>query len=160
MDRFSDLAVTRGSDGIYDVDLDENTSDAALDGGLYEAVFISLFTDRRAAADEVGNPILRRGWIGDLVSPVPGDRIGSGLWLYAQSRLTDDVQAGIEGEARAALQWLVEESLVSSVAVSSEAKPASRELVLTVRLSLREGGVVEHAFVLANATRSGLLSNV
>jgi len=159
MDRFTDLRVTRGTDGVYDVDLDEDAADAALDDGLYEAVLISLFTDRRAAADEVGNPVMRRGWIGDLLSDLPGDRIGSGLWLYAQSRLTDDVQAAIDGEARAAMQWMIDDRLVSSVAASSVAIPERRELVLKVTLGLKEGGVTEHAFVLANATRSGLLSN-
>lgn len=159
MDRFTDLRVTRGAGGVYDVDLDEETADAGLDDGLYEAVFISLFTDRRAAADEVGNPMMRRGWIGDLLSDLPGDRIGSGLWLYSQSRLTDDVQAAIDGEARAALQWMVDDRLVSSVAVASVAIPERRELVLKVTLALKEGGVTEHAFVLANATRTGLLSN-
>jgi len=159
MDRFSDLRIARGADGLYDIDLDTGTADAALDDGLYEAVFVSLFTDRRAAADEIGDPMQRRGWIGDLVSDVPGDRIGSGLWLFAQSRLTDEIQASIDGEARAALQWLVDERLCSSVAVASEARPETRELVLKITITLKEGGVVEHAFVLANATRTGLLSN-
>ena len=159
MDRFSDMRVARGADGLYDIDLDTGTADAALDDGLYEAVFVSLFTDRRAAADEVGDPMQRRGWIGDLVSDVPGDRIGSGLWLYAQSRLTDDVQASIDGEARAALEWMVADGLVTSVSAASQPIPERRELVLIVTLTLNEGGTTQHAFVLANATRTGVLSN-
>lgn len=159
MNRFTDLAVVRGADGIYDIDIDAPNRDAELDDGLYEAIFISLFSDRRAAADEVADPMKRRGWIGDLVADVPGDRHGSGLWLYAQSRLTPDIQAGIESDARGCLAWMVDDGLVSSVTVSTERQDAARQLVLNVTMSLAGGNVSRHAFVLANATRSGLLSN-
>lgn len=159
MDRFTDLAVIDNGNGLYDLDLDSDLADAATDGGLYGALLISLFTDRRAASDEVADPMKRRGWIGDLVSDVPGDRIGSGLWLYAQSRLTPDIQAAIEGEARSSLQWMIDERLVAAVAVATVADHAARTLSLNVTLTLVDGRVSQHAFVLANATRTGLLSN-
>lgn len=159
MDRFCDLAVIRGADGIIDFDIDIDSRDAVTDQGLYEALLISLFSDRRAASDEVADPMKRRGWICDLISDVPGDRHGSGLWLYAQSRLTPDIQAGIEAEARGALAWLVEERLVSAVSVATERQDAARQLMLNVTLTLTNGNVSEIAFVLANATRTGMLSN-
>ena len=150
--------MSAGADGIYDIDLDTPNRDALKTAGLESAILVSLFSDRRAAADEVADPLRRRGWICDLVSAIPGDRHGSGLWLYAQSRLTETTAASVAAEARNALDWLIQEGLCNSVACSVTRDDATRTAYLIVTLGLIEGGVSQHAFVIANATRSGLLT--
>lgn len=155
---FVDVDLAADVDGIYDLVLDAPDSDAETSNSLATAIFMSLFTDRRASADEVADPMKRRGWIGDLVSDIPDDRFGSGFWLYEQSRLTPDITAGIAAEARSALQWMVDDGLVSSVVASVSADLAKRILYLNVTLGLTQGGVSQHAFPLASATRAAAVA--
>lgn len=154
---FTDLAMVAGADGIFDIDLDSTNRDAATSAGLESAILESLFSDRRAASDEVADPMKRRGWIGDLVSEVPGDTNGSGLWLYQQSRLDAETAAGVAAEARNALQWMIDDGLCTSAAVSIVRTDATRTLQILVTLGLVQGGTSQHAFLIANATRTGLL---
>lgn len=106
----------------------------ALDDGLQSAVVISLFTDRLA---EPGDPLPqldlwapggRRGWWGDAFSDVPGDRIGSRLWLLARAKRLPEVLRQAEEYAQEALQWLVEDGVASGVQVTASTD-ASRDLL-------------------------------
>lgn len=106
----------------------------ALDDGLHSAVVISLFTDRLA---EPGDPLPqldlwapggRRGWWGDAFSDVPGDRIGSRLWLLARAKRLPEVLRQAEEYAQEALQWLVEDGVASGVQVTASTD-ASRDLL-------------------------------
>ena len=159
MNRFTDLAVQADSENIYDLVVDEDTRDFVTTDGLESSQFVSLFTDRRARADEVADPLKRRGWIGDLVSDIPGDIIGSGLWLYEQRRLTADVAAGVRLEAEAALQWMVPD-IAKPVVAEVVRDPVARSVSLLVRTSFPTGGQSTKSYVLATATRAGLLARL
>jgi phage gp46-like protein len=155
---FVDLAFVRTSDGQYDIDVDTPNRDAKTTNGLQTALLVSLFTDRRARPDEVADPMRRRGWIGDLVSTVPGDIIGSGLWLYEQSRMTPGVIAGVAAEARNALQWMIDDGLCNSIGVDVVPTPGTRTLSINITIGLSQGGVTRHSFVLASNTLPTTLS--
>lgn len=155
---FVDIALERDSDGIYDIGLDAENSDAALAASLEPAILASLFSDRRARVDEVADPMQRRGWIGDLVADRPGDSFGSGLWLYGQSRLTPEVAAAIANEARNALQWMIEDDLCTSVTCAVMSDPAQRSVSLVVTIGLIAGGVSAHTYLLASAAGAGLFA--
>lgn len=160
MSRFTDLAYERQDDGIYDLVIDPDTGDLATTDGLDSAIFVSLFSDRRAYADEVSDPRKRRGWIGDLVSEVTGDKFGSGLWLYEQHRLTPTVENGVRLEAEQALSWLVDEDLVTYVEAETLRLPAARTLNIKITLTALDGGVSTRAYELADATRRGALASL
>jgi phage gp46-like protein len=89
-----------------------------MDGGLTTAVMMSLFTDRRADADDPIDPLTddgdRRGWPGDLLNE-PGDRIGSRIWLLRRAKLTEETRALLELYAAEALQWLVDDGVADTV---------------------------------------------
>lgn len=85
------------------------------DGGLGTCVLISLFTDRRATADDGVVPAERRGWVGDALSDIEGDRIGSRLWLLKREKQSEDVRARAEEYAAEALVWMLDEELVTSI---------------------------------------------
>ena len=159
MKTFTDIDVRIGPSGLFDIVTDADARDIETDDGLWSAILVSLFTDRRAAADEVLDPIKRRGWLGNTASDIPGDNMGSGLWLYEQSRLTQSVASSIEAEARNALQWLITDGLCNSVVASVERDDRNRDVVISIQIGLVDGGVSRRAFILANATRSGILSN-
>lgn len=99
----------------------------ALEDTLATAVILSLFTDRRASADDVlprgSND--RRGWVGDefmaaaegAANPSPS---GSMLWLLYVSKVTGDVLARARFAAQEALAWLVTAGIASRVDVTTE----------------------------------------
>lgn len=92
------------------------------DEGLETAIVLSLFTDRRANADDElpGALNQRRGWWGDTYAEVPGDRIGSRLWLLAREKQLPVVLQRAREYALEALQWLIEDGVAREVTVQAE----------------------------------------
>lgn len=85
---------------------------------LRRAVEISLFTWRRA---EPGDPIdddERMGWWGDSFPDVAGDRIGSRLWQLRRQVLTAEVLRRAEEYCHEALQWMIDDEIVTAISVS------------------------------------------
>jgi phage gp46-like protein len=97
-------------------------NDLATDDGLETSVFLSLFTDRRADDNDVlpDGDTDRRGWWGDAVAVVEGDKHGSRLWLLARSKQTQETIRRAEEYAREALAWLVEDRVAARVDVTAE----------------------------------------
>ena len=87
------------------------------DAGLGTCVFISLFTDRRAGPDDGLPAADRRGWPGDALAEVEGDRIGSHLWLLRRAKESEETRALAEDHVRTALQWMLDDGLVSAIEV-------------------------------------------
>src|SRR5687767_5037389 len=57
---------------------------------LETAIILSLFTDRRAKADDIlDDPNDKRGWWGDTYSEIANDKIGSRLWLLSRAKITN-----------------------------------------------------------------------
>ncbi|PMQ04154.1 hypothetical protein DyAD56_15815 [Dyella sp. AD56] len=85
---------------------------------LTTAIYVSLFTDRLANASD---PIPdgsddRRGWWGDLDADYP---IGSRLWLLGREKLTAQIPAKAKGFITEALQWMLDDGVVSSITVTA-----------------------------------------
>lgn len=87
---------------------------------LPRAVIISLFTWGRALPDDDLPGAARMGWWGDTYAAVPGDRIGSRLWLLARSTITQHTVARAREYAQEALAWLVADGVASEVIVQAE----------------------------------------
>ena len=120
-------------------------ADLAPDDGLRTAVIVSLFTDRRAGAEDVEGGTARRGWWGDTLAD--DDRIGSLLWLLRREKQTAVVLVRAEGYAREALAWLVEDGIAVAVAVSAEWVAQGR-LALDIAIDQRGAPVAEYRFEL------------
>lgn len=85
---------------------------------LATSVLISLFTDARAAPDDVlpdasGDP---RGWWGDAGRDRP---LGSKLWLLERAKRTEETRLRAQDYAQDALAWLVEDGIAASVTVEA-----------------------------------------
>ncbi|WP_082061924.1 MULTISPECIES: phage GP46 family protein [Xanthomonas] len=94
---------------------------------LVRAVLISLFTWRRANADDtLPDPRgFRMGWWGDTYPVVANDRIGSRLWLLARAKLTPSTVQRAQDYAEEALQWLIEDGVAARIAVRAERQDLS-----------------------------------
>ncbi|QWA09786.1 phage GP46 family protein [Sodalis ligni] len=90
---------------------------------LETAILISLFTDRLARADDDYDGDDRRGWWGDSGADYP---IGSRLWLLHRQKLTPATATRAETYATEALQWLVDDGVVSTVTITTQIVYPSR----------------------------------
>ncbi|WP_338664986.1 phage GP46 family protein [Pararoseomonas sp. SCSIO 73927] len=114
--------------GVGEAVLARSSSGAlAHDDGLGTAVLLSLFIDRRAEPgarlpDErafvaFGGRPDRRGSPLDVLAP--DDRWGSHLWLLDRESTTTAVLRQAERYARAALQWMIEDGLITALQVAA-----------------------------------------
>lgn len=106
--------------GAADVVIENN--DLKADDGLRTALYLSLFTDRRAEPGDVlpDGETDRRGWWADAVPVTPGDLMGSRLWLLARSKREPATLDRAVTYAREALQWLVDDRVCDSFNVTAE----------------------------------------
>lgn len=116
---------------IWNVDLGAGDL-AVVDGGLQTeeglrtAVLVSLFTDRRARADDAlpADDGDRRGWWGDAAPATAGDQLGSRLWLLAREKRLTAVLARARDYCDEALAWMIEDGVARAVTVEVEAQGA------------------------------------
>ncbi|MQT41406.1 hypothetical protein GHO45_10775 [Pseudomonas sp. FSL R10-0765] len=112
---------------------------------LRRAVTISLFTWRRAGPDDVVDDSDRKGWWGDSVPSVAGDKIGSRLWLLSRRTLVADTLKDAEAYANEALAWLVDDGVLTRVTVTAERQGNDR-MNLRVTLIEQHGETLELNF--------------
>jgi len=88
---------------------------------LASAVYISLFTDRKAPEGWRPEVVDRRGWWGDGVAPAGEEayELGSHLWLLRNEVATEEIAIAARHYAQEALAWLVDERVAASVTVES-----------------------------------------
>lgn len=114
------------SEGWIGGDIILDGPDLGRDAQLKTAIWMSLFTDRRALSDDrlpdfEGD---RRGWWGDSYADpedaaLDSDRIGSRLWLLQREALTAHTVERARQYARESLQWLITDAVARQVEVSA-----------------------------------------
>ncbi len=116
-----DVKITQNSFGGYDLTI----ADGDFEGveGFDTALNVSLLSDARAPEDKVEKPEKRRGWLGDLNSPVTDRFFGSLLWLLNQRRLIQNTLNDAVSFTRDALNWLVVDEIAKTVTVTGEIVP-------------------------------------
>lgn len=140
----SDLAL------IFDghaCDLAVDGNDLQLDDGLRTAILVSLFSDRRARADDAvpGGNGDRRGWWADAWPQVEGDLIGSRLWLLGREKELPEVMRRAREYAQEALEWLVADGIARRIDVVPSV-PRRGVLALAITLHRADGGIENHQF--------------
>lgn len=127
---------------------------AALDGmplraartKLEEQTLISLFTWREAALSDGLAAPNRKGWWGDAFAAVPGDRIGSRLYLLSRRKLTQETLALARDLTFEALDWMRQPrpdggpSLVTDIQVEVRRSGLER-IEIVPRLTERDGAI-------------------
>ena len=105
---------------------------------LVRAVIISLFTWRRANADDELPSAERMGWWGDNFATVANDRIGSRLWLLSRAKLIPETLRRAKSYAEEALRWLIDDGIAAHVEVEVERRGLST-LALGCRIYKSDG---------------------
>jgi phage gp46-like protein len=139
----ADLALV-WTDGTLDLVIEDD--DVLTDDGLRTAVLISLFTDRRAEADdELPSPDGdRRGSWTDEFEPNEGDRIGSRGWLLGRAKRTADIVPRAEAYAREALAWMVADRVCERIDI--DAAVAGQKLTLAITIHRPKSAAVTFRF--------------
>lgn len=148
-----DLLLQKNADGLYDLaiaDMDFSSVD-----GLQSAILVSLFTDARAPDSAVADARSRRGWVGDVLTAQIGRSLGSVLWTYDQSRLTQDIRNQIAVAAQRALTWMVDDGLARSVS-ARVSNSSTRGVTLQIDITPISGDVQSYSVLWSNTNATGL----
>lgn len=143
------IEIDEGGTPAYDIGIENG--DLVPDDGLETAILTSILSDQRADESQVPQPEFRRGWIGDLVTPFPGVKYGSLIWLTEQSRLTQSVLNSIKDYAQKSLQWMIDTGLANEIEATATRRGSNTGL-LTIRVVSPGGGITEKAFTLWSNT--------
>ena len=143
------IEIDEGGTTAYDIAIENG--DLVPDDGLETAILTSILSDQRADESQVPQPEFRRGWIGDLVTPFPGVKYGSLIWLTEQSRLTQSVLNSIKDYAQKSLQWMIDTGLANEIEATAT-RQNSNTVLLTIRVVSPGGGITEKAFTLWSNT--------
>lgn len=131
--------------GFFDLNLVNGSLDE--DHSLETAVILSLFTDRRADADDIlpegGGD--RRGVWSDTFATIDGDLQGSKLWLLSREKQLPDVANRARQYAEEALVWLIEDGIAAEINVTAESV-AQSVLGLGVEIVKPEGDSIGFKF--------------
>lgn len=131
------------------IDLETGSSGLLKEDSLNTAVIVSLLTDRRAEPDdklpqESGNKSAigydRRGWCGDALSDVSGDRVGSRLWLLVREKQTEETRRRAIAYCEEALNWMKDDGIATAIQIDA-AWTALGRLNVQIEITLTEGGV-------------------
>ena len=136
-----DVKLTQDEFGAFDLTIADG--DFVGVEGFDTALNLSLLTDARAPEDKVGKPENRRGWMGDLNSPVTGRLIGSLIWLLNQRRLTQDTLNDAVSFTRDALNWFVVDGIARAVDVSGIIIPKIG-IAVTIVITTLDGRTETH----------------
>lgn len=111
-----DIAL-RFKRGTFESDISQSGTDLATDADLETAVVLSLFTNRRAAPDDLVEGNDRGGCWMDTYPPegVEDDKMGSRLWLLSSEKTTQETVNRAREFVQEALAWLVEDSVAKTV---------------------------------------------
>lgn len=137
----NDIKLSQLSNGTFDISVTDG--DLTPETGFETAMWVSLFTDARAQPENVVLSENRRGWMGNVVSPVSGRDLGGLLWLTDQRRLTQNTLNETIDYARKSLSWFVEDGLAINVDVSGEIVPQSG-ITLTIVFTAPDGSTETH----------------
>lgn len=94
--------------------------DLERDDGLETAVIISLFTDRRASAEQIPPEYPQddlRGYWGDITNASATDQTGSLLWLLAREKQLPQTLSRAEQYCREALAWMIDDLVSTRIEV-------------------------------------------
>lgn len=113
----SDILIAKDSDGVFDISI--ANGQLVTTNGLDTAIYMSLFTEKRATEDQIKEPSQRRGWVGNELNDDVTYEIGSYLWLLDQAIINQDTANLGEAYISDCLQWMITDGLVGSITVDS-----------------------------------------
>lgn len=135
-----DIALIQDDNGLFDIALNGFGDLESVDD-FSSAIDVSLLSDARADESQISNPERRRGWIGDVASPVAGRKLGSLNWTLEQARVTQSTINKARNFSADALQWFVDDGLASNVDVTASRGASTSSIGLTIVFTAPNGDI-------------------
>lgn len=125
----------------------ENRGGLQAKAALHTAVILALFTDKRISDDHplrylLGDEADPRGWFGDGedIRAELGEReLGSLLWVFERSILTEEIRQWIEAIALDALSTLIFQRVATRIEAQAQAQFAINRVDLFIQIYGRDG---------------------
>lgn len=146
--RYTDVALTKTTDGYYDVSIGDD-GDVVKTNSFDTAILLSIFCERRASESEVPEPQRRRGWIGNLYGLV---EYGSKLWLLYQARLTINNVNRARGYLEQGLSWMVQFGYLKRITVITRRDLDAGSLIADIQLQRFDDKIDQRSYVLWDNT--------
>lgn len=128
---------------------DEGQNRGGLSGkaALHTSVIIALFTDKRMPENHPLHHLLAddadpRGWFGDgedVRDDLSEAELGSLLWIFERSTLTDEIGRWVEVIALEAIQPLILQGSVARAEAQADVRAAVNRCDLTIQLYGKDG---------------------
>lgn len=128
-------------------DLSLQGFDLERDDGLETAIIISLFTDRRATAEQIPPELPQddlRGYWGDINNSSV-EQTGSLLWLLTREKQLPHLLGRAEQYCREALAWMIEDLVATRIVVAAEFSSMG-VMLLTVDIYRPSGSPVRYQY--------------
>ena len=110
-----DILLEKSGDGF---DISFENGDFKTTDGLDTSIVMSLFVDQRAAASEVSEASLRRGWVGNELNDDPEFQLGSKLWLLYQDRAINKSVNDSVSFTKECFKWFLDDNLAKDIQVT------------------------------------------
>lgn len=134
----SDIALTRQSDGTYDLCFSDLTNDLEVSDGLYNAVIISLGTFARNRGLTVNKANLEPclgGWWADALDAK--GTLGGYLYEAFPGKLDEGTAEKVKNLAAESLDWLKEDGIAKNIDIA--AKIEGNNIVLNIGIVKPDG---------------------
>lgn len=141
-----DPANGRADWALADATETQNRGGLRAQAALPTAIVLALFTDRRIPDQ---HPLRKyvanddpRGWWGndiDVRADLGEEELGSLLWVFERSVLTQAVKLEVIAVAQEALACLIKQGVATRIDVSADVEPAFNRLDLFVQVYGRDG---------------------
>jgi phage gp46-like protein len=120
-------------------DIDFQNGDIHLTDSLDTALYMSIFCETRAKANEIANALDRRGHFSNIFNEVEGYEIGSKFWLYTErARNTQQNAELIKMACSSGLQWLIDDNVIQGFKIDVMQKTTQIQLNITLEISPTE----------------------
>ena len=126
----------------FTADMSMQLGDIVTGREIETAVIMSIFTWRRANADDElpEGEISRQGWWADTYANVPNDKIGSRIWLARRRKMTQSTETFIYDCIDECLKWMIEDQIAVKIEIETERQGLST-LALKIIIHESSGAV-------------------
>ena len=109
--------------------------DLKRDSGFETAVYISLFTDKRAFESDLlpANNADRRGWWANR-------ELGSRLWLLEREFIRSEISTRAKEYCQEALQWMITDGIASKIEIDCQLLSGEPSLLISIKIYQKTSG--------------------
>jgi phage gp46-like protein len=142
---FHDIKLKQDENNIFDINFIDG--DFEVDDTFDINIIMSLFVDSRADESEVGEPLRRRGFWGDIILYPQDDNItlGSKLWLIYGRNTEEQFNRAVD-YSKKSLDWLIAKNYLKTINISGDRTITG--IIININFIVEDNSISEFNFKL------------